>query len=144
MDASKISQMTDKNGLQNLMENARKLERDDVYWLAFKRKCALEGMNMEDPLEREFYEVLNAYEELLTIKNGRTTKAARTRQKLAKKGIEKCLLDWALGSATEGFKLLLDKGLPELTAEHLVVKYRDRFPPEAVKAAEDRLAEYGV
>ncbi len=144
MDASKIAQMNDKDGLQNLMENARKLDRDDVYWLAFRQKCSLEGMNLDDPLERDFYNVLNAYEELLTEKNGRTTKANRTRQKLARKGIEQCLIDWALGAPTEGFKLLIKKGLSELTAEHLVVHYKDRFPPEAVDAAQKRLVENGV
>ena len=38
-------------------------------------------------LTRDFYNVLNAYEELLTQKHGRTTKAARTRQKLARVGV---------------------------------------------------------
>lgn len=99
---------------------------------------------MTNPLTRDFYNVLNAYEELLTEKHGRTTKAARTRQKLARVGVEQCLIDWALGAQTEGFKLLIEKELPELTAEYLVVKYGKRFPDEAVKAARDRLVEHGV
>ena len=79
--------MSDIKALRNLMANAKRLERDDVYWLAFKRLCSLEGMAFDDPLERDFYDVLNAYEELLTEKNGRTTKASRTRQKLKNKGV---------------------------------------------------------
>ena len=144
MDASKIAKMTDRDGLRNLMKNARRLEQEDVYWLAFKQLCTLEGMNLEDPLERDFYGMLNAYEELLTLKNGRTTKATRTRQKLANKGIKQCLIDWALGQPTEGFKLLNEKGLSDRTAEHLVVQYKDQFPLEAVEAAKKRLSEYGV
>ncbi len=144
MDASKIAQMTDRAGLRNLMENARRLGRDDVYWQAFKRLCSLEGMSYDDPLERDFYNVLNAYEELLTQKHGRTTKATRTRQKLANKGVEQCLIDWALGPPTEGFKLLIDRGLPELTCEYLVVKYEKRFPANAVEAARRRLKTHGV
>lgn len=144
MDASKIAQLTDKTGLRNLMDNARQLDRDDVYWRAFRRLCSLEGMQYDDPLERDFYDVLNAYEELLTLKHGRTTKATRTRQKLVNKGVEQCLIDWALGPPTDGFKLLIDKGLPELTAEFLVVKYETRFPPPAVEAARKRLSEAGA
>ena len=139
MDVSKITRITDEGALRNLMSNARRLEREDVYWLAFRRLCALEGMSLDDPLERDFYDVLNAYEELLTEKNGRTTKANRTRQKLKNKGVEQCLIDWAIGPPTDGFKLLTEKGLQELTAEHLVVKYESRFPAAAVEAAKKRL-----
>ncbi len=113
MDPAKIEQMADRDALRNLMENAKRLERDDIYWLAFKRLCSLEGMAYDDPLERDFYDVLNAYEELLTEKHGRTTKASRTRQKLKNKGVEQCLIDWALGDSTDGFRLLVEKGLPE-------------------------------
>lgn len=144
MDVSKIEQMADREGLKNLMNNARRLGREDVYWHAFKRLCSLEGMAYDDPLEREFYDVLNAYEELLTEKHGRTTKAARTRQKLQNKGVEQCLIDWALGEPTDGFKLLVEKGLPELTAEYLVVKYGTRFAENVVEAARKSLTEQGV
>lgn len=43
MDPEKIEKLVDKNALRNLMENAKRLERDDVYWLAFKRLCSLEA-----------------------------------------------------------------------------------------------------
>lgn len=144
MDATKIAQMNDGKRLRNLMENARRLDRNDVYWQAFRRLCSLEGMNCDDPLERAFYDVLNAYEELLTEKHGRTTKAMRTRQKLANKGVAQCLIDWALGAPTDGFRLLIDNGLPELTAEYLLVKFESRFPRKAVDAARIRLMDAGV
>jgi hypothetical protein len=144
MDASKIAQITDTKSLRNLMANARRLNRDDVYWLAFKRLCSLEGANLDDPLERNFYDVLNAYEELLTERNGRTTKASRTRQKLKNKGVKQCLIDWAIGPPTDGFQLLVQKGLAELTAEYLVLKFAASFPADAVDAARRRLREHGV
>jgi len=134
--------MTDKKALRNLMTNARRLGREDVYWLAFRRRCSLEGMSIDEPLERDFFDMLNAYEELLTEKNGRTTKASRTRQKLKNKGVEQCLIDWALGPPTEGFKLLVENGLAELTAEYLVVKHKGRFPTEVVEAANKRLLDF--
>ena len=78
MDAAKIAKMADGVRLRNLMENARRLDREDIYWLAFRQLCSLEGVSFDDPLDRDFYDVLNAYEELLTEKHGRTTKATRT------------------------------------------------------------------
>jgi hypothetical protein len=135
-----IDNLTDRVGLRNLMANARSRGREDVYWAAFRRLCAVEGMNYDDPLHRDFYQVLAAYEELLTEKNGRTTKASRTRQKLARHSVEKCLEDWALSDApTQGFDLLVQAGMPELTAEYLVTQYPDRFSVEAVNKAKARL-----
>lgn len=139
MDADKISKMKEPKGLRNLMVNARRLDREDIHDLAFRQLVSLEGMDMTDRLERDFYSVLNAYEEILTDKNGRTTKASRTRQKLAKKGVRACLYDWSVGAATEGFLQLVERGHVELTAEYLVIKYADEFPEEAVKAAQERL-----
>lgn len=141
MDREKIAQIDDPSSLRALMSNARRLNREDIYWEAFRRLCSIEGQGSNSPLERDFYHVLNAYEELLTQKNGRTTKANRTRQKLARKGVKQCLMDWATGAPTEGFKLLVQKGLKELTAEYLVIKYASQFPTAVVDSAQRRLAE---
>ena len=140
MKADQINQMSDPDGLRNLMKNARRLAREDVYKLAFQRLCALEGQACEDPLERDFLQVLNAYEELLYEKHGRRTPATRTRQKLKNKGVRQCLMDWTRGEPTSGFELLMKRELPELTGEYLVVKHADEFSAELVAAAKRRLA----
>jgi hypothetical protein len=135
-----ISEYTDINDVQQIMKNAKRAGREDVYWDAFKRLCELEGLNHQEPLHRDFYSTLKAYEELLTEKNGRTTKANRTRQKLARRGVVQCLEDWANGSTeTEGFKLLTENGLINLTGEFLVLKYKDQFSEKAVSNAGRRL-----
>jgi hypothetical protein len=100
-------------------------------------------MSETDPLRRDFAATLAAYEELLTDKNGRTTRASRTRQKVARKGVEQSLEDWAIATQpTEGFTLLMDNGLEHLTGEHLVLKYPDRFSVEAVEHAKARIEKY--
>ena len=143
MDPEKINGLTDPKGLRNVMKNARTRGREDLYWVAFKRLCSLQGMNVENPLERDFYAVLAAYEELLSEKNGRTTKANRTRQKIKNRGIQQCLSDWATGQPTDGFKFLVAKGQPELTAEYLVIKFADRFDHKVVESARKRLSDAG-
>ncbi len=136
-----VSSYTDVKDLRQLMINAKRAQRDDVYWEAFRRVCELEGINHNGPLERDFYATLAAYEELLSAKNGKRTSASRTRMKLRNKGVVGCLEDWAMSNQpTDGFKTLIENGQTELTGEFLVTKYADRFSPEAVERAKARLA----
>lgn len=140
-----VEDYTDALALRTMMENAARLGDNDIWRRAFRRLCALEGLDQTDPLHRDFYETLAAYEQLLTQKNGRTTKASRTRQKLKNKGIVQCLEDWAVSKApTEGFELLVNQELVELTGEYLVLKYPSRFSATAVAAAKARLNDLGV
>jgi hypothetical protein len=140
-----IASCSDADSLHNMMANAKKQNRTDVWREAFRRLCTLEGLDQQDPLHRDFYAMLRAYEELLTQKNGRTTSASRTRQKLRNKGVIQCLEDWALGKTqTQGFELLTQNGLAELTGEFLVLKYPSSFTPQAIRAARERLTNCGV
>jgi hypothetical protein len=139
-----ISQYT-AGELRIQMANAKKRNRDDVYQMAFRQLCALEGLDQTDPLYRDFYQSLAAYEQLLAEKNGRKQPASYTRRKVKNKGIIQCLEDWAIGSTqTDGFTLLVELGMPELTGEFLVVKYPDRFSEKAVAAAKGRLGSLSV
>lgn len=137
--AKPIGEYTDPKELRNLMANAKRLKRDDVWREAFERLCILSGLDQADPLHRDFYATLAAYEELLTEKNGRTTHAAYTRRKLKNKGVVQCLEDWAVDTkTTDGFNLL-KMGMVELTGEFLVMKYPGRFSQAAVDAATARI-----
>src|SRR4051812_3245719 len=80
--AKPISGYTDPVALRTLMQNAKRLGRDDIWREAFRKLCSLEGTDQTDPLNRDFYQTLAAYEQLLTLKNGRATRASRTRLKL--------------------------------------------------------------
>jgi hypothetical protein len=138
-----ISEYIDPKELRQIMENAERIGRMDVYWQAFERLCLLEGLQFNDPLDRDFHSMLAAYEELLTAKNRRRTTASRTRAKLRNKGVLRCLEDWALSKTqTAGFELLMANGLDHLTGEGLVLKYKERFAPHVVDAAKKRIERY--
>jgi hypothetical protein len=140
-----LKTVEDPADVRRVMGRLKASGYEAAYWEAFKWCCDLQGKNFEDPLEQDFAQVLAAYEELLTAKNGKTTKANRTRQKMQRKTITQCLEDWATGKTeTPGFKLLIENKMPELTAEYLVLKYPTRFSHETVSAAETRLRENGV
>ena len=89
---------------RTVMARAKKGGLDDVYQTVFRRYCELSAIGHDDPsdpLVREFFQMLAAYEQLLTEKNGRTTAATRTRQKLSRKGVHLCLIEWTRSKAAE-------------------------------------------
>jgi hypothetical protein len=143
-----VSKLKTPDDCRTVMQRARDRDLPDVYNAAFKRFCELIGNandDPSDPLVRDFYETLAAYEQLLTEKNGRTTAASRTRQKIDNKGVRQSLIEWTRGKAeTNGFKLLVEKGLPEFTGEYLVLRYANRFPEDVVVLARSRLAAHGI
>jgi hypothetical protein len=132
-DASKLKTPTD---CRTVMQRAKDRNLPEVYNAVFRRYCELSGAfhdDPADPLIADFHKTLAAYEQLLTEKNERTTSASRTRQKIANKGVHQSLIDWTRGkSETNGFRLLVEKGMPEYTGEYLVVRYATRFPEDVV------------
>jgi len=136
-----ISSYTDPEHLRTLMQNAKRMGREDIWRQAFDQLCSLEGATQTEPLDRAFYSTLAAYEQLLTQKNRRATRASRTRLKLKGKGVVACLEDGAKSKEpTESFDLLVANGMVEMTGEQLVLTYPDKFTPEAVAGATARLA----
>ena len=63
-------------------------------------------------------------QQLLTEKNGSNTPASRARQEIANKGVHQSLIEWTRGKVeTDGFKLVVEAGLPEHTRYSLVIRY---------------------
>jgi hypothetical protein len=61
-------------------------------------------------------------------------------------GVEYCLTKWAgFGNkTTDGFDDFIAAGMADMTAKAVVVKFSDRFPPEVVSQARERLAKAGA
>ena len=143
-----VSKLRTPQDCRTVMQRARERNLPEVYNAAFRRLCTLVGSQHDDPsdpLVRDVYEMLAAYEQLLTEKHGRKTAASRTRQKIANKGVHQSVIEWTRGRVeTNGFKTLVDAGLHEYTGEYLVVRYSDRFPEDVVALARSRLAAHGI
>jgi hypothetical protein len=136
-----VDSYTDPKQIRVLMGNAKRQGADDIYWMAFKRLCVVSATG-NDPLTRDFNRIITAYEQLLTERNGKRTRASRTHQKVKKHGIVKVLQDWADSKTpATGFTVLADRGLLELTGEYLVVQYESLFPAKTVVNAKRRLRE---
>lgn len=141
-DVSKLKTPADA---RNVLDNATKKGRHDVYQLAFRRLTELEGEAYEDPIARQFWAAVAAIEETSRQKHGKALKALATRKKAAKVGEIACLNDWAIKKEQpDGFDMLVTAGLGDQTGEYVVVQNAEHFSPEAVSAARSRLEERGV
>ncbi len=140
-----VSGCDDPGKLKTLIENARKHGALEVEAAAFRKLISLVPAETPGTVEYDFWRIIQAFEFVLSDERGRTTRLGRTRQKVARVGVAQTLRDWALDDGeTDGFKMLLDRGMPELTGEAVVLRHADQFEPDVVSAARGRLERAGV
>lgn len=138
-----ISKCEDPKLLRNWIENAA--NDAEIYNAAFRRLISLVPSEKAGTLEHDFWQTINAFELILSQERGRTTRLSRTRQKVARVGVKKTLEDWATSEKkTDGFKMLLERDMPEFTGEAIVLRHSKEFEEAAVIAAQRRLAAEGV
>lgn len=141
-DVSRLSNVKDA---QAYLDNVKRLGRDDLYAAAFRRLCELSGQNHDDPLDLDFWRAIAAAEEVLREQRGKTVRLARTREKIKRVGVRQTVEDLALKKQpSDGFQILTNAGLGDLTAEYLVLKHAERFTAEAKSCARQRLLDAGV
>ena len=140
-----VSSCEDPEQLRIVVENARKRGGTDLADAAFRRLVTVLPSEQPGTVEHDFWRTVYTFEHVLTEERGRSTRLTRTRQKVGRVGVHQTLIDWALGkNETEGFAMLLERGLPELAGEAIVLRHRDGFESEVVGAAQARLEAAGI
>lgn len=140
-----IAQCQDPNKLKSLIKNARDRGHTALADAAFRKLISLVPSERPGTVEYDFWQTVIAFEYVLTEERERTTRLSRTRQKVARVGVVQTLTDWALSDKeTDGFRMLLERGMPELTGEAIVLRHPDTFDQQARIAAGRRLAAAGV
>ena len=140
-----IAACSDPKRLRAFMANANREGAEDVRAAAFRRLVEVLPEAAPGSVEHDFWRTIHAFEQVLTEERGKTTRLSRTRQKIGRVGIMKTLADFALSKKpTPGFKMLLDRDMPELTGEAIVLRHANRFAEEVVAAARARLTAAGV
>ena len=131
--------------LESLIRNATKLGNAMVAEAAFRKRISLVPAEQPGSVEHDFWQMVQAFEYALSEERGKNTRLSRTRLKVAKAGVVQTLRDWAVGSQeTAGFKMLLERGMPEFTGEAITLRHRDLFEPPVLEAAQQRLTAAGV
>ena len=140
-----VSRCDDVDKLKTLISNARSRGATDLADAALRTMISIRPAEQPGTVAHDLWRTIYAFEHILSEERGRTTLLSRTRQKLARDGELKTLRDWALGKTeTDGFRMLLDRRMPELTGEAIVLRHAEHFEPVVVEAARKRLAGAGV
>ena len=140
-----IAQSADVERLGSLVRNARAKGAADVADAAFRKLVSVVPAETLGTVEHDFWQTVQAFEFTLSEERGKTTRLSRTRQKVAKVGVVQILADWATDDhPTDGFKKLVERGMPELTGEAAALRHADRFAAPVLEAARRRLSEAGV
>ena len=140
-----IAVATDPAKLRTLRENAQRLGVPEVEEAAFRRLVEILPEEAPGSIEHDFWKTIHAFEEILRDERGKTVRLSRTRQKIDRVGVMQTLIDFAVSKApTDGFNMLIERGLPELTGEALVLKHANHFEPEVLDSARSRLEGAGV
>lgn len=140
-----IANCDDVSNLRTLIKNARARNETKVADAAFRRLIALVPSEQPGTVEHDFWQTIHAFEFTLTDERGRTTRLARTRQKVNRVGVIETLKEWALSEKrTDGFNMLLERGMPELLGEAIVLRHPENFDEHVLAAARARLTAAGV
>ena len=124
-----IAQNADEKGIASLAQAAR-----------LKLYSILPG---EEPgtIEYAVWQSIFALEDVLKQERGKTIMLSRTRQKIGRQGVVRCVADLVLGPASEGFRMLLERDMLGLSFEAIALQFPEKFEPTVLAAARRRLAE---
>ena len=123
-------------------KNAEAMGRPDLASQAKRRRVELqaESSGADSAAEREALQAVYAYEEVLSQKNGRRTRATRTWQMIQRHGIIEAVERAVNRSVeTQGYRALIEMGMEDLAFEAVVSKHPHLFSEDAVKISRERL-----
>ena len=139
-----IERCSDPKLLRQWASNAAKQGATEIELAARRRLYAVMPSAQPGTLEFDVWQSIYALEDALTSERGKTTRLSRTRQKIGRDGEQRTVADLVMGKPSEGFRMLIDRGLPELTFEALAIKHEKVFGSLIAATARERLAEAGV
>lgn len=140
-----IAAQADADKLRGLMVNARRMSVDEVYDAAFRRLAEIASEDEPGTLDHDFWGHVAAMEQNLLERNGKATRLTGTRQVVRKQGVAVALGKMVSAKeAGDGFTQMIDRNMPELSAEAIVLRHRAAFAPEVVTVARARLVRAGL
>lgn len=138
-----VAKCNDPRQLRQMASNARRQGEEEVRRAAQRRLYEVLPSEKPGTLEYDVWQSIYALEGELSDERGKTTRLSRTRQKIARDGEEGTVADLVLGKVSEGFRMLVERELPELTFEAVALRHARCFDRRVISAAEQRLKEAG-
>jgi len=139
-----IKDCSDPEKLKKMVVNARRLGETGIERAASLKLYSV--MPSADPgtLEYDVWRSVYALEGALKEERGKTIMLGRTRQKIARDGETKTVADLVRGTASDGFRMLMERDMEDHTFEAVALRHRDRFEDDVLTAASARLAAHGA
>lgn len=138
-----IASCADPEKLRQIAANAQKQGNEEVREAARRRLYEVLPVEKPGTLEYEVWQSIHALEDTLSDERDKTTRLARTRQKIKRDGEVRTVADLIMKRASNGFHMLIERNLPELTFEAVALRHPDRFESYVLEAALVRLQEVG-
>ena len=134
-----VASCDDPEKLRTIIKNARERGAHNLADAAFRKRVSILPSEKSGTVEHDFWRTVYTFEAVLTEENGKTKRLSRPRRKAKRDGVRKTLIDWALSSkATDGFNMLLERTMPELLGEAIILRHPDEFDSDVVTAARNR------
>ena len=139
-----IAACSDPAKLHNWIGNAEREGAPEVAEAARRRLAEVapgHGSDLPgDDLVQDFWKSILTHELFLSEDRGAPSRLTATRARIAEVGVHQTLTDIALGSEpSEGYRLLRERGMLDLSAEAVVLRFPGRFQEDVVEAARARL-----
>ncbi|WP_373488288.1 hypothetical protein [Blastomonas sp.] len=139
-----IARCSDPKQLARIADNALRLDQPTVRRAALLRLYAISPSAHPGTLEHDVWQSIFALEGALKEERGKTILLSRTRQKIKRDGEHQTVADLVLGNVSDGFRMLIDRGMPELTFEAVALRHQNEFKEEVLSAADKRLREFAI
>jgi hypothetical protein len=141
----RVKNITTPKECEIFAKNATDRGRPDLAKQANERAIQLkaEAYGAETEAEKEAIAAVYAYEEVLTYKNKKKTRASRTWPMIKRHGIIEAV-ERAVnrGKETQGYNYLVEMGLQEYAFEAVVVRHSELFSSECVDISTQRISEW--
>lgn len=144
MDA-RVSALTTPEDCEAFARNCTERGRLDLAQQARARAVELRALThgATTNVEREAIAAVYAYEEVLSQRRGKRTRASRTWQMIKRHGVLQAV-ERAVNrpEETAGYTALVEMGLRNYAFESIVVRYPGNFSAEAVARCKERIARW--
>ena len=141
----RVKKIKTPEGCEIFAKNALERNRPDLAAEAKRHAVELraELYGAKSEAENEALQAIFAYEEVLTKKNGKRTRASRTWQMIKRHGIIEAV-ERAVNRAaeTQGYTALVEMGLEDFAFEAVILRHPEIFSDAAVAKSKERLSEW--
>ena len=141
----RITRLNTPEACERFAKNAIRLGDRDLADQALRRAVEIraESYGASSQAEKECLQAIYAYEEVLTKKNGRRTRATRTWQMIGRHGLL-ASVERAVNRKTDpaGYKALAEMGLQDLAFEAVILRHPELFSADALEHSLNRMREW--